>query len=170
VAAVAVVAPDADVGVALGTLEPIGILLPLVGAVVMMILALRMLAGRRTPPILAGTWGCGYPEPTATMQYTSTSFGEPLTRVAQPLLRTDTHVEVLAGAVSGVAWPRDMRWASRTSDPVLARVYRPLFAAVARAGAALRARHKPRVTTALLYIVLTVVVLLALLLLPGARG
>jgi hypothetical protein len=53
---------------------------------------------------------------------------------------------------------------------VLAAVYQPLFAAVARTGARLRAYYTPRVTTSLFYMVATVLVVLALLFLPGAGG
>jgi hypothetical protein len=63
-----------------------------------------------------------------------------------------------------------MRRTSRTADRVLAAVYQPLFAAVARTGARLRAHYTPRVTTSLFYMVATVLAVLALLFLPGGRG
>ena len=102
------------------------------------------------------------------MQYTSGSFAEPLTRVLQPVLRTETNTSRESSARAAI-WPSRMHWTSRTVDRVLASVYHPLFALVARAGARLRAYYTPRVTTSLLYIVLTVLVLLALLFIPVAQ-
>jgi hypothetical protein len=61
-----------------------------------------------------------------------------------------------------------MSWVSTTTDRVVDALYEPLFAAVGRAGARLREYYRPRVTTSLLYIVVTVLVLLTLLFLPDA--
>jgi hypothetical protein len=47
-------------------------------------------------------------------------------------------------------------------------VYEPIFARVARTGAWLRGLHSPRVTVSLLYILATMLALLALLFLPLA--
>ena len=100
------------------------------------------------------------------MQYTSTSFAEPLTRILQPLLRSEAAAEVQGRTKAASLWPSEMRWASTTTDRVLALLYRPLFGAVERAGSRLRAYYRPRVSTSLLYIVLTVLVLLTLLFVP----
>lgn len=169
-AAVGVAAPGADVVIARTTLRPLVILLPLVTVATLVVLAARALAVRRWAPELRATWACGYAEPTATMQYSSTSFGQPLTSVLEPVLRTETRAEVLPGPAAGLTWPRHMRRTSRTADRVLAAVYQPLFAAVARTGARLRAHYTPRVTTSLFYMVATVLAVLALLFLPGGRG
>ena len=88
--AVLVVAPTADTGVARAALEPLALLLPLIGAGFLLVVALRRvatsaLARRRTP-----TWGCGYDAPTPAMQYSSTSFSAPLTSIMQPMLQTTT--------------------------------------------------------------------------------
>lgn len=68
--------------------------------------------------------------------------------------------QALAGAVTQYSW---------TADRVLVGLYLPLFAAVARAGQRLRAYHQARVTWSLLYIGVTVLTVLTLLFLPGAR-
>jgi hypothetical protein len=101
------------------------------------------------------------------MQYTATSLAEPMTRILQPLLRTETRQ--LAEPARTPIWPRAVHWASRTADRVLVSVYVPLFAALGRAGRRLRSFHQGRVTGSLLYIGATVLVVLALLFLPGAR-
>ena len=44
------------------------------------------------------TWDCGYAAPAATMQYTSTSFAQPLTKGAALFLRPETRA-IAAGCV-----------------------------------------------------------------------
>jgi formate hydrogenlyase subunit 3/multisubunit Na+/H+ antiporter MnhD subunit len=162
------VAPGADPDVVVRSLHQLWFLFPLIGGTMALVGAVRWLLGRRPEPRRSATWGCGYPTPTAAMQYTSTSFAEPLTRIFHPLLRSEERAEVRSRTESSSLWPSEMRWMSTTTDRVLAVLYRPLFAAVERVGGRLRAYYRPRVTTSLLYIVLTVLVLLTLLFLPDA--
>jgi hypothetical protein len=164
---VAVVAPAADArvaGIVLGPLAPVG---PLVVAVAAVLLLLRRVLGRRSPALPAATWGCGYAVPSVAMQYTSSSFAEPLTRVLSPVLRTERRHRVDPGPTP--LWPRAAHWASHTTDRALVGFYLPVVAAVARAGARIRAYHQARVTGSLLYIGATVLVMLVLLVLRGAR-
>jgi hypothetical protein len=100
------------------------------------------------------------------MQYTSTSFAQPLTRLLRPLLHTEE--QRLTEPDQASPWPRVERWASRTADRALVDLYLPLFAAIARGGQRLRAGHQARVTWSLLYIGATVLALLALLFFPVA--
>jgi formate hydrogenlyase subunit 3/multisubunit Na+/H+ antiporter MnhD subunit len=163
--AVATIVPAADPAAAAGALRPLGVLLPALAGAALAVAALRAAVGRRLEPSRSATWGCGYAAVTPSMQYTSASFAEPVTRVLQPVLRTErnAHRESSAGLA---LWPSRVRWTSRTVDRVLASIYQPLFALVGWAGARLRAYYTPRVTTSLLYIVVTVVALLTLLFLP----
>jgi formate hydrogenlyase subunit 3/multisubunit Na+/H+ antiporter MnhD subunit len=164
--AVSIIAPGADVQAAPTVLSPLAMVAPLLAIVMALLLVLRGWAGRR-PVEQRSTWGCGYAFPTAAMQYTATSLAEPMTRILQPLLRTETRQ--LAEPARTPIWPRAVHWASRTADRVLVSVYVPLFAALGRAGRRLRSFHQGRVTGSLLYIGATVLVVLALLFLPGAR-
>jgi len=129
--------------------------------------AVRWLLGRRVPrarPV--PTWGCGYPRPAARMQYTASSFAEPITQVLQPLLRSQVQRDVPTEA----AWPGAASWRSFTRDRALAQLYEPLFSSVERALLRLRGLQQGRVTTYLLYIVLTVLALVLTLFLPvGTR-
>jgi hypothetical protein len=84
------------------------------------------------------------------------------------MLASEKRSDIRAAAGSGSLWPDHMSWVSTTTDRVLDELYEPVFAAVGRAGARLREYDRPRVTTSLLYIVVTVLVLLTLLFLPGA--
>jgi hydrogenase-4 component B len=129
--------------------------------------ALRWLLARRTSGIRrAPTWRCGYSRPAPRMQYTATSFAEPITRIFQPLLRSRIESDLPAGAV----WPEPASWRSTTPDRALAGIYLPVFKSVERALLGLRGLQQGRVSTYLLYIVLTVLVLVASMILPlGAR-
>jgi hypothetical protein len=166
-AAVAVIAPAADAQAAPNVLKPLGMVVPVLAAATVLLFALRARAGRRSRQRQDATWGCGYAHPTVAMQYTSSSFAEPLTRIFQPVLHTE--VQRLTEPEQSSLWPRVARWASWTADRVLVGLYLPLFAAVARAGQRLRAYHQARVTWSLLYIGVTVLTVLTLLFLPGAR-
>jgi hypothetical protein len=100
------------------------------------------------------------------MQYTASSFAEPITRVLQPLLRSQVQRDVPTEA----AWPGAASWRSFTRDRALAQLYEPLFSSVERALLRLRGLQQGRVTTYLLYMVLTVLALVLTLFLPvGAR-
>jgi len=165
--AVAVIAPAADAQAAPNVLKPLGMVVPVLAAATVLLFGLRARAGRRSRQRQDATWGCGYAVPTVAMQYTSSSFAEPLTRIFQPVLHTE--VQRLTEPEQSSLWPRVARWASWTADRVLVGLYLPLFAAVARAGQRLRAYHQARVTWSLLYIGVTVLTVLTLLFLPGAR-
>ena len=164
--AVSVIAPGADVQAAQMVLGPLAMVAPLLAVVTAAVYALRGRTGLRSAE-QRSTWGCGYAAPTVAMQYTATSLAQPMTRILQPLLHTE--VRHLVDPAPAAIWPSAARWASRTADRVLVSLYLPLFAAVARAGRRLRAYHQARVTASLLYIGATVLVVLALLFLPGAR-
>ncbi len=172
-------APGSDAGAAAGALAPLAALGPALVALVAAVLLARAAAGGRARRRYAETWGCAYAFPEPSMQYSSTSFGGGLTSVLQPVLRVRTARRTVpaegggaagaagGGGSAGALWPVAVAWASTIGDRALDGVYRPLFAGVDRAAAWLRGRHRARVTTSLVYMVATIVVLLALLFLPG---
>ena len=162
-AATRLVVPGTDPALASEVLRPLALLAPLLFATAILIAGLRALVVARARPQRAVTWGCGYSAVTPAMQYTATSFSEPLTRVLQPLLRS----EVDGATAPAVFGPRPLTWSSASPDLLLAGFYCPLFARTASLFARLRAYHQTRVSRSLLYIVLTVLVLLSLLFLPA---
>ena len=163
-----IIAPSADVRTVYASLKPLGLLLPVLSAVIFAVLGIRALVRRSALRRQDTTWGCGYPAPTPRMQYTSTSFGEPLTRVLQPILRTETRFAIeLLESPRNVAWPLAAAWKSDTADRLLVQLYLPIVYAVRRAGLRLRTYHSPHVTQSLLYVIVTVLFLLGLLFLPG---
>jgi hydrogenase-4 component B len=169
--AVQIVARPADMGAAGETVThavaPLGTIALLVALGLGLGGALRWLLARRAPGIRrAPTWGCGYARPAPRMQYTATSFAEPITRIFQPLLRSRIESELPTEAV----WPQAASWRSTTPDRALAGVYQPVLKSVERVLLRLRGLQQGRVSTYLLYIVLTVLVLVASMILPlGAR-
>jgi hypothetical protein len=101
------------------------------------------------------TWDCGYAEPTAAMQYTGSSFAEPLTRLFSPLLAPETRL-------SGVEGYFPERGAFRTLSPdrFLERLYRPLFHGVLSLLRRFAWIQNGRVQVYILYITVTLIVLL----------
>jgi hydrogenase-4 component B len=82
----------------------------------------RLLSGRavRTGP----TWGCGYPYGTPRMQYTASSFAQPLVVAFRSFLRTELGGDWPSGYLPG---PSDFR--THTPGLFMHRVYMPVFAA-----------------------------------------
>jgi len=101
------------------------------------------------------TWGCGYGAPTARMQYTASSFAQPLTDLFHPVLRT--HEE---GSLPAGPFPATARFASHAPDPFRDLLFTPLFRGSERLMAGLRWLQHGNIH---LYIVYIVVTLLALL-------
>jgi formate hydrogenlyase subunit 3/multisubunit Na+/H+ antiporter MnhD subunit len=116
-------------------------------------LRLRLLAGR--PVAAAATWGCGYAAPSTRMQYTASSFVQPLTEVFGTVLGTRRRVSPPTGL-----FPQRAALATETPDPWRDRVYAPLFAGVARGAATLHWLQHGRLQLYVLYIAVTLLVLL----------
>jgi formate hydrogenlyase subunit 3/multisubunit Na+/H+ antiporter MnhD subunit len=165
--AVGTVAPRADPsslpgGVArLGDVALLVALAFAIGAAFRWLLVRRAAGVRRVP-----TWGCGYTRPAPRMQYTASSFAEPLTRIFQPILGTRVDSETPAAA----GWPETASWRSVTPDRTLVGLYAPVFKAVERALLRLRGLQQGHLSTYLFYIVLTVLLLVASMILPLGVG
>ena len=114
----------------------------------------RLLAGRSMRS--AGTWDCGYVAPTARMQYTGSSFAQPITALGQAALRTESHVGRPAGL-----FPAAGEFHSHTPDLFLGRAYGPAFRFVAGLLGRLRWLQQGRLQLYVLYIALALLILLA---------
>jgi len=116
---------------------------------------LRRRVLRRRSVRIAGTWDCGFVAPSPRMQYTASSFAQPLTRLFAPVVRARTIGEGPAGT-----FPRPTSFASRSTD-VAEGVFAGLFGAVA----ALAMRLRPlQAGSTQVYVLYTVLAALALLL------
>ncbi len=117
------------------------------------LLRIRLLAGRTTGE--TGTWDCGYAQPTARMQYTASSFAQPLLAVFAGLLGTRN-----MGAKPQGAFPKAASFASETPDPFRRCFYDPLFTRTLGLLAHLRGAQHGRVQMYVLYVALTLIAFL----------
>lgn len=113
----------------------------------------RMLARRVAGT--AGTWDCGYAAPTARMQYTASSFAQPLTDFFSPILRTRHGYTPPDGIL-----PSGGSFATETRDMFRNEFYEPVFERVAALLACLRGAQHGRIQLYVLYIALTLMALL----------
>jgi hydrogenase-4 component B len=112
-----------------------------------------LLAGR--PVEATGTWDCGYARPTARMQYTASSFAQPLTALFHLVLRTRTRLTPPVGL-----FPRGGALATETPDTFREGLFRPAFAGLEQAFRRLRMLQQGRIQLYVLYVVLTLIALM----------
>ena len=92
-------------------------------------LALVLTLARRHPAERdALGWGCGAARTSPRMQYTATSYAEPLVRIFDDALQPTQDVEITHVAESRYMAER-VRYRQRVEDVVEARLYRPVIAA-----------------------------------------
>ncbi|MBF0406997.1 MAG: hydrogenase [Candidatus Riflebacteria bacterium] len=80
----------------------------------------KILSGRKVDKSV--TWDCGYSLPSVSMQYTGSSFAQPLTELFYPILRSENHLTHIKDY-----FPRKASFLSRTSDVFLKSFFTPLF-------------------------------------------
>ncbi len=104
---------------------------------------------------ITGTWDCGYARPTARMQYTASSFAQPLTDLFRLVLGTRRRGDPVQGF-----FPRAARFETHTPDAAREWLFVPLFRAIDRIVAPIRRMQHGRVHEYLLYIAIVLVLLL----------
>jgi formate hydrogenlyase subunit 3/multisubunit Na+/H+ antiporter MnhD subunit len=117
----------------------------------------RLLGRRRR--VATRAWDCGTGPLTARMEYTSTSFAEPLQRVFDHVMRPEQDIDVTHHIesdylVASVAYRR------KVPDRIEARLYRPLLAAGRAWGRAARVLASGSVHRYLTYMLVTLLVVL----------
>ncbi|MDD5303303.1 MAG: proton-conducting transporter membrane subunit [Elusimicrobia bacterium] len=157
-AAISGLAPAEAAGAIDGILAP----LPLIGALgacVIGLAGLFWLARRallRDRSVATGpTWGCGFSRPSPAMQYTGSSYAQPLVLVFSGLLMP----EVSAHPPSGY-WPASAGFISRTPDPVLDRTLSPVLSVVERALAVARRVQHGHLQYYLLHVLIFLILVL----------
>jgi len=116
----------------------------------------RLLSGRSVRS--HGTWDCGYIKPAPRMQYTASSYAEPMTVLFRRLLgekRRFTPPDGLFPATGA------SRFASKTPDRVMDGLFVPMFAAVGAACDAVKRFQHGNLNLYILYLLATLVILLA---------
>ncbi len=101
------------------------------------------------------TWDCGYAQPAVRMQYTASSFAQPLTSLFRPLLQTHNRLTKPDGF-----FPRTASLATETPDLCHGNLYRPAFLKLNWALSKLRWLQRGHVQVYIVYIALTLLVLL----------
>jgi formate hydrogenlyase subunit 3/multisubunit Na+/H+ antiporter MnhD subunit len=115
-----------------GALAPTVLAASLVGAVVV-VAALRRALARRRVVRVTEAWGCGRELVTARMQYTATSFAEPVQRVFDDVLRPVRDIDVSHAAESRYVI-ESVTYRSRVDDRIESSLYVPVIRAVRRWG------------------------------------
>jgi formate hydrogenlyase subunit 3/multisubunit Na+/H+ antiporter MnhD subunit len=118
-------------------LDPVALVL--LGAVVAVPVAVAQVAGARRAPRrdVDLAWGCGGIRVSPTMQYTATSYAEPLVRVFDDALQPRRDVQV-SHADESRYLVSQVRFRQRVSDVVADRVYDPVVRGAAWLGVASR--------------------------------
>ncbi|MEV0306700.1 proton-conducting transporter transmembrane domain-containing protein [Nonomuraea fuscirosea] len=120
-----------------GMISPLLIAAALVIAVVAVLGLVRLTAARRARRA-ARLWDCGAGPMSARMEYTATSFAEPLQRVFDDVLAPESDVDVTPMKESAYLVER-VRFQARVPDRIEHRLYDPLIAAAAAVGNRARA-------------------------------
>jgi hydrogenase-4 component B len=110
----------------------------------------RWRRGLRPSPVALPLWACGADDLTARMQYTATSFAEPLQRVFDDVLRPDTNIEVVPSAGSRYLADK-ITYRSSIGDAIEERFYTPVAQAISVAAGLVRRAHTGSVHLYLAY-------------------
>ena len=118
--------------------------------------ALRRCLLRGRPVTVSSTWGCGYSRPTARMQYTGSSFVQPLSSAFRAFLGTEGKERIALPPLPG-----DTTFSTKTPDPFLKRLYEPLFVSLADSLIWVRRIQAGGVHLYVLYLILALAAVLA---------
>lgn len=110
------------------TVSPLLIAAAVVVATVAVVAVVKVVGRALVRRREAALWDCGAGPPTARMQYTATSFAEPLQRVFDDVLAPEANVDVTAHAESRYVLER-IRYRQQVPDRIEHRLYRPVIAA-----------------------------------------
>lgn len=135
----------------LGRIAGVGVLLAALTAALALVRR-RYGGGRRSPE---GTWDCGYARPTTRMQYTATSYSQPLAEMFAAALGQRRRGRPVAGH-----FPPAAALSTVTPDAARQWLFAPLFLGIARLLAPLRVLQHGRIHLYILYLAVTLVLLL----------
>lgn len=119
------------------TLSPLLVVAVTLGVLVLLRAALTLITGRARHRVAVPLWDCGSPPLTARMEYTATSFAEPLQRVFDDVLAPESDLDVTPHAESAYLVER-VAYSRAVPDRVEHRLYNPVVHTARRAGRAAR--------------------------------
>lgn len=144
-----------------GSIAP-GVIAAALGVAALTVALLAQWRRRRRPePAALPLWACGADDLTARMQYTATSFAEPLQRVFDDVLRPDTDIEI-THAIESQYFAEKIVYRSRIADAIEERCYSPVLQAVAAAAVMVRRAHTGSIHLYLAYGALGVLTVLVI--------
>ena len=147
--------PAEPVATAIGSLTGVVQVSAALLLLVIGLLLIRRYLPRGKEETAAGTWDCGYARPTPRMQYTASSFAQPLTDLFKIFLGTRKH-----GAPPNGFFPQRTTFETQTPDAAREYLFAPLFRLIDRALSPIRRMQNGRIHEYLLYIALVLVLLL----------
>ncbi len=128
-----------------------------------LVTGLRQLLLRKKKITAASTWGCGYALPTVRMQYSSSSFAQPLTTFFRPVLGTRKYLTPRLSPILSPLnspFPASLAFHSETPDATLEEIYRPASAAIRWSLGFLRWVQHGRIQLYVLYVAFALLALL----------
>lgn len=132
------------------TLDPL-LLLLLVAVAALPVVVVSVLNARRRPRRNVDlAWGCGGVRVSPRMQYTATSYAEPLSRIFDDSLRPERDVIVTHSSEARYLVER-IQYRQRLSDVFESRLYLPVIALIERGGAAARNLQNGKINFYLAY-------------------
>lgn len=101
------------------------------------------------------TWDCGFAAPDSRIQYTSSSFSQPVSEVFSSIVRPYRHGEKVAGF-----FPERASFRTDAPDSLLRYLYIPLFGLIDRAMVPLRTLQHGRLHLYICYLAIVLLILL----------
>jgi hydrogenase-4 component B len=138
-----------------GPLNAISRVASVLVSLILLLTLLRYALLRRRDVKVAATWGCGYPAPTARMQYTAASFAQPLLTPFASVL----HVQMQNDGPEGF-FPRRARYDEHLGDMAGERMLVPASQWIVHTLSQLRILQHGRIHLYLVYIFATLIMLL----------
>ena len=123
-------------------------------AATLLLLRVLLLKGRAVS--VRPTWGCGYTEPSPRMQYTGSSFAAPILEPLRSLMRPSLRKQRPKGP-----FPAKASFESGYKDPADRLIFDPSVSTIERFASLLRPLQQGRLQAYLLYVLVTLVILMA---------
>lgn len=142
-----------------GSIAPGVIAAGLAVAMVAVVMLTQWRSRQRPASAALPLWACGAEDLTARMQYTATSFAEPLQRVFDDVLRPDADIEITPHEQSRYL-ALHVAYRARVVDAFEEWLYKPVIRLVAMAAAVVQRAHTGSVHVYLAYGALSVLIIL----------
>lgn len=142
---------------AIASLNYISFIFAVVIIVIIMLMLLKRWAFRKKVVGHEVTWDCGYEHPSVKMQYTASSFAEPIGVFFKPILNPATHVEKLVGI-----FPKTFGFGEHVYDSAENGLFKPLFRLIESFLMSIRRRKKSTIQNYLALIFITLIILFVL--------